>query len=149
MKRNKMIFVYGLIMLVCVALIVVVGLATGPSVGQDSDKGQNAIDEKQNSIRLLEERVAELEKENAALKDEVKKISEERDALAKENQQLYTSESKTVTMEQALADLKDIYEKYKAGDIAEAKADFGKIEPMGYDEATLAYYEILNDILGD
>ncbi len=149
MKRNKMIFVYGLIMLVCVALIAVIGLATGPSVHHDSEKGQNAIDEKQNSIRLLEERVAELEKENAALNEEVKKVTEERDALLEESKKIDTSGSEAVTLEQAMSDLKDIYENYKAGNVAEAKGAFEKIEPMGFDDATLAYYEILKDVLGN
>ena len=146
MQRNKMIFVYGLIMLACVALIVVVGLVTGPAVSSDSGEGQNAIDEKQNSIRILEEKVAALEKD-------MEKITAERDALAEENEnlretlQLDSSESDYVTMEQAMADLKDIYEIYKSGNVSKARSEFAKIEPMGFDDATLAYYELLKDVL--
>lgn len=147
---NRRVFLYGVIMLLCVALIVVIGLLTGPGSGENSIEGQNVIEEKQNNIRMLEEKVSALESEVESLKVEKNKYIAQVNSLTEQLQSkpLNTDESDTATYEQAFADLKNIYQTFKAGKVDEAKAAFVKIEPMGYDDATLAYYEILKDILG-
>ncbi len=149
-NNNKRVFLYGVIMLLCVAIIVIVGLVTGSGIGENNIEGQNLIDEKQNNIRLLEEKVSALEKEVESLKVEKNKYIAQVNSLTEQldNTSLNTEASDAATHAQAFADLKNIYNTFKAGKVDEAKAAFVKIEPMGYDDATLAYYEILKDLLG-
>lgn len=146
---NRRFFLYGVIMLICVALIVSIGLMIGHIIGDNDIEGQNVIDEKQNNIRVLEEKVSVLENELEALKVEKNKYIAQVNSLTEQLQSkpLNTDESDAATLEQAFADLKNIYQTFKAGKVDEAKAAFVKIEPMGYDDVTLAYYEILKDIL--
>ena len=142
--KNKMIFVYGLIMLVIVALFVVLGFVTSPENETDLLESQNLIEEKQNSIRKLEEENSNLKKENEQLSSEVENF---KNRIAELEAQFGAEGSEDVTMSQALADLKDIYEDYKSGNVSRAKENFAKIVPMGYDDATQAYYDLLKDVL--
>ena len=162
MKRNKMVFIYGLIMLVVVALIVILGYVTGPKHDESQEVSQTLIDEKQNSIRRLEEELEGVKKENSNLiveKDELL-LQQKNDAakiqsLEAENKALKEqldsaaalTEADAVTMAQALADLKDIYENHKSGNVQDAKAAFEKIDTNGYSDEVLAYYELLKDIM--
>lgn len=162
MKRNKMVFIYGLIMLVVVALVVVLGYVTGPQHDESQETSQTLIDEKQNSIRRLEEELEGAKKENSNLiveKDELL-LQQKNDAakiqsLEAENKTLKEqldsatalTEADAVTMAQALADLKDIYENHKAGNVQDAKEAFEKIDTNGYSDEVLAYYELLKDVL--
>ena len=139
-----MIFVYGLIMLVIVALFVVLGFVTSPENETDLLESQNLIEEKQNSIRKLEEENSNLKKENEQLSSEVENF---KNRIAELEAQFGAEGSEDVTMSQALADLKDIYEDYKSGNVSRAKENFAKIVPMGYDDATQAYYDLLKDVL--
>lgn len=142
--KNKMIFVYGLIMLVIVALFVVLGFVTSPENETGLLESQNLIEEKQNSIRKLEEENSNLKKENEQLSSEVENC---KNRIAELEAQFGAEGSEDVTMSQALADLKDIYEDYKSGNVSRAKENFAKIVPMGYDDATQAYYDLLKDVL--
>ncbi|MBQ7097961.1 MAG: hypothetical protein IJN96_07770 [Clostridia bacterium] len=147
---SRRVFLYGVIMLLCVVLIVLIGFLTGSGIGEDNIESQNLIDEKQNNIRLLEEKVSALESEVESLTVEKNKYIAQVNSLTEQLQSkpLNTDESDAATYAQAFSDLKNIYETFKAGKVDEAKAAFVKIEPMGYDDATLAYYEILKDLLG-
>ena len=145
-KNPKLILVYGLIMLVCVIIVVIIGLATGPKhIGGENSESQTLIDEKQNSFRSLEENVAALEKEVETLKLEKNQYISQVEELKKK------AEGKTVpnsTEEnKMLESLVEIYETFKSGDAETAKASFAEIDSADFDRATLAYYQILKDVL--
>lgn len=142
-KNTKRIFVYGIIMLVCVAAVVLIGITTGPNnFGDENKENHQLIQEKQNNIRILEEQVALLQKEVDVLTAENEEIKKQLD-----EQPIDTGVSKEINLQQMLADLRDIYEMFKSGDVEKARDEFEKIEPVGFDDATHAYYEILGDIL--
>jgi len=139
-KSNKMVFVYGLIMLACVVVMIVIGFATSPEHDSESSpEGQNLIDEKQNNVRLLEEKVSELEGEIETLKVEKNKYIGRIEEL---EQQIQNQPSETT-----VAELKTIFETYKSGAVDEAKEAFEQLDPTGYDEVSLAYYEILKEVI--
>ena len=134
MKRDyKRVCIYGIIMLLCVVVIVLVGWLSQKKIDTQEIEYQNLITANQNSIRTLEEKVAELEKENKSLKEQLS--------------QSMMLQSDVTTSNQALADLKEIYDTFKNGKKEQAKAAFNKIETMGFDDTALAYYEILKDML--
>lgn len=134
MKRDyKRVCIYGIIMLLCVVVIVVVGWLSQKKIDVQEIEYQNLITANQNSIRTLEEKIAELEKENEELKEQVS--------------QSMMLQSDVTTSNQAFADLEEIYDMFKDGKKEQARTAFKKIEPMGFDDATLAYYEILKDML--
>ncbi len=134
MKRDyKRVCVYGIIMLLCVVVIVVVGWLSQKKIDVQEIEYQNLITANQNSIRTLEEKISKLEKENKELKEQIS--------------QSMMLQSDVTTSNQALADLKEIYDAFKNGKKEQARTAFKKIEPMGFDDAALAYYEILKDML--
>ncbi len=134
MKKNyKKIYSYGIIFLVCVIAIVAVGILSQHNPQGEKIDYQNLIEANQNSIRLLEEENAKLKKTISELE---KKLSEEK-----------LFESDVTTVSQAINDMKEIYEKFKSGEKDKAKDDFKKIEPIGFDDNALLYYEILKDLL--
>ncbi len=134
MKRDyKRVCIYGIIMLLCVVVIVVVGWLSQKKIDVQQIEYQNLITANQNSIRTLEEKIAELEKENKELKEQIS--------------QSMMLQSDVTTSNQAFADLEEIYDMFKDGKKEQARTAFKKIEPMGFDDATLAYYEILKDML--
>lgn len=132
-KDYRRVLIYGLVMLACVIVIVIMGILSQKKIDGYEDEYQNLVTANQNSIRTLEEKIAELEKENKALQKQVNDIS--------------SQESDITTQTQVLSDLKDIFEAFKAGKTEEAKNTFKKIEPMGFDDSTLAYYELLKYVL--
>ena len=72
MKRDyKRVCIYGIIMLLCVVVIVLVGWLSQKKIDTQEIEYQNLITANQNSIRTLEEKVAELEKENKSLKEQL------------------------------------------------------------------------------
>ena len=134
MKKNyKRIFGYALVMLACVMIMVLVACLSENRLEEYQDEYNESMTLSQKQIVSLEQQIEKLEKENA----ELKKINEKNMSIGAE----------AVTTEQAFADLREIYEKYKSGKTAEAKAEFKKIEPIGFDDATLSYYELLSDML--
>jgi len=134
MKRDyKKVYIYGIIMLACVIVIVIIGLLSEKKISGYEADYQNLITANQNSIRILEEENTELKRRNKELEEQLS------DAL------LFKSDVETVN--QAMNDLKDIYDDYKAGKLDKAKDAFKKIEPMGFDDTSLMYYEILKDLL--
>lgn len=132
-KDYKRVCIYGIIMLLCVVMIVLVGWLSQRKIDVQEIEYQNLITANQNSIRALEEKVASLEKENKSLKEQLS--------------QSMMLQSDVTTSNQALADLKEIYDTFKSGKKEQARETFKKIETMGFDDTALAYYEILKDML--
>ena len=134
MKKNyKRIFGYAIILGVCALLMVLVTFLSENRFEDFEEQYQNDLTLSQKQIIGLEEQIEKLEKENAKLKMEVGRS----ESLG----------SDLVTSQQAISDLKEIYEKYKSGDVKSAKAELQKIEPIGFDDASLAYYQILIDVV--
>lgn len=134
MKKNyKKIFGEAIVLAACVLIIVLVACISENRLDDYQEEYQKGITLSQAQVEKLQAKIEVLENEKAELQ---KKLDE---ALA--------SASDSLTNQQALSDLKDIYEKYKSGKVQEAKKDFKKIEAMGFDDATLSYYELLSDIL--
>ena len=134
MKKNyKKIFGYALILGVCALLMVVFACLSENRLEDFEEQYKNDLTLNQKQILSLEEQIKSLEKENLKLKEELNKSQ--------------SLGSDLVTSQQVLSDLKEIYGKYKSGDVTVAKAELEKIEPLGFDDATLAYYQILVDIV--
>ena len=134
MKKNyKRIFGYAIILGVCALLMVGFACLSENRMDDFEEQYQKDMTLSQKQILSLEEQIENLEKENSKLKEELKTTE--------------SFGSDLVTSQQVISDLKEIYEKYKAGDVKSAKAALKKIEPMGFDDASLAYYQILVDII--
>ncbi|MBR5155233.1 MAG: hypothetical protein IKW62_01970 [Clostridia bacterium] len=134
MKKNyKKLYSYAIIMVVCVLAIVLIACLSENRIEGYQTEYEHALTVNQEQIQLLEEEIANLTKENYELKEKLE-----------DNMSLG---SDLITGQQAMSDMKDIYELYKSGKVAEAKKQFGKIEPIGFDDAALMYYEILSDLL--
>ncbi len=135
MKKNfNRILVYMMALHICVYSIVITGCTLHKKTENES-LHQNRLEESRETIKILEQENMELKKEN---KDLQKKLT-----------QAMSEKSKIITHGQALTDMINIYELYKSGMKSEAADEFKKIEPMGFDDSTLAYYEILKDVLGE
>ncbi len=134
MKKNyRRIFGYALIMCIC-AMILVIGACLSENRLENYQEQYNEnMTLSQQQILKLQEQVKTLETEKA----ELEKTLDDKMSLG----------SDLVTSQQALSDLKDIYQIYKSGNKDKAKKQFAKIEPLGFDDATLSYYEILSDLL--
>ncbi len=134
MKRDyRRILMYGLVMFICVIVIVVMAFLSQEKIDGHQLEYQKVITENQDNIRVLEEKILTLEKENKSLQKQLTDVMSMR--------------SDEATQSQIMRDLLDIYETYKSGDVEEAKKTFAKIEPMGFDDNALAYYELLKDYL--
>ncbi len=134
MKKNyKKLYGYAIIMVVCVLVIVLVAALSENRLEGYQTEYEEVMTAGQKQIQLLEEEIESLTNENAELKKELEKFN--------------SLGSDLVTTQQAMSDLKEIYEEYKSGNTAEAKKRFDKIEPIGFEDATLSYYEILKDLL--
>lgn len=96
-------------------------------------KNEQSILATQKQIDVLEEKIVNLTNENLELKKQLEKNS--------------VLESDLVTFQQALSDMRDIFEMYKTGNLSSAKKAYEKIEPIGFDDSTLAYFELLGELL--
>ncbi len=134
MKKNyKKLYGYAIIMVACVLVIVLMAALSENRLEGYQTEYEEAMTAGQKQIHMLEEEIVSLTKENSELKKEVEKYQ--------------SMGSDLVTGQQVMSDLKDIYEMYKSGKVQDAKKQFNKIEPMGFDDYTLAYYEVLKDLL--
>ncbi len=134
MKKNyKKLYGYAIIMLACVLVIVLIAALSENRLDGYQNQYEKAMTAGQKQIEILEEEIIALTEENSELKRELEDFQK--------------LNSDLVTGQQAMSDLKDIYKMYKSGKAAEAKKQFDKIEPMGFDDATLNYYEVLKDLL--
>lgn len=131
-KDYRRVLVYGLIMLACVVVIVIIGVLSDNKIEGYENDYQKLVETSQNSIRILEEDLAVLKKENKDLKEKIEKVM--------------TLEGDVATLGQAFADLREIFEEYRDGNVDEARKRFEKIEPMGFDDKTLCYYEALKEL---
>ena len=134
MKKNyRKLFGYGIIMAVCVLIIVLIACLSENRIEVYEDEYEKSVLATQKQLDGLEEKIVELTNENFELKKQLEKIN--------------GLESDLVTTQQALSDMKDIFEIYKNGDLVGAKKAYEKIEPIGFDDSTLAYYELLGELL--
>ena len=132
-KNYKKLYGYAIIMVVCVLIIVLIAALSDNRLKGYQTEYEEEMTAGQKQIEMLEEQIATLSEENSELKKEIA--------------QAQKLGSDLVTVQQAMSDLKDIYQMYKSGNETEAKAIFDKIEPMGFDDATLDYYQVLKDLL--
>ncbi len=120
-------------MIACVLIIVLVAALSENRLEGYQTEYEEAMTAGQKQIQMLEEEIVTLTQKNKELEKEITELKK--------------STSDLVTAEQAYTDLKDIYDMYKSGRVTEAKKQLGKIEPMGYNDATMNYYEVLKDLL--
>lgn len=134
MKRDyKKVLLYGLTMLACVALILVIAIVSDNKIDGYESNYQSLVKVSESNIKMLEKEIDVLEKENKDLKEKLKKSM--------------TLESDVATLGQIFADLREIFELYQDGNVEEAREKFEKIEPMGFDDKTLCYYEALKELM--
>ena len=132
-KNYKKLFGYAIVMVVCVLIIVLMACLSENRLEGYENEYEQSILASQKQVDLLEEKIVGLTNENLELKKQLEKTS--------------GLESDLVTSQQALSDMKDIFEMYKDGDLSSAKKAYGKIEPIGFDDSTLAYFELLGELL--
>lgn len=138
MKNNyKCILLFSVVLLICAMAIT--GCVSKKELENGETTYQDMLKESRETLKILEKETAELKKKNEELEEENKE-------LQTKLTQALSEKSDMTTHSQALADLIDIYELYKSGKANDAAAKLKKIEPMGFDDATLAYYEILKDV---
>lgn len=134
MKKNyKKVYGYGLIMVVCVILIVLVACLSETRLDSFQEEYELQMTGSQKQIKLLEKQIVDLTEKNRELEEKLQKTA--------------TLEAELETGNQALNDLIDIYGQYKDGDKSAAKEKLSKIEPIGFDDTALAYYQLLKDFL--
>lgn len=114
---------------------------------------KNSAENEKTSQEMLAE-ISALKGETAELKRINKELESQNDNLEKENKELQTKltqemsdKSDITTQDQVMSDLMNIYKLYKSGKTSDASAKIKKIEPMGFDDETLAFYEVLKDVL--
>ncbi len=132
-KNYKKLFGYAVVMVVCVFIIVLMACLSENRLEGYENEYEQSILATQKQIDVLEEKLVNLTNENLELKKQLEKNS--------------GLESDLVTSQQALSDMKDIFEMYKTGDLSSAKKAYEKIEPIGFDDSTLAYFELLGELL--
>ncbi len=132
-KNYKKLYGYVIIMVVCVLIIVLMAAISKNRIDEYKGEYLKQLDENQTRIQELEKQIADLTDQNQQLKKELEK-----------GQSLG---SDLVTLQQAMSDLRSIYQTYKSGNAAEAKKQLDKIEPIGFDDTTLSYYEVLCDLI--
>lgn len=134
MKKNiKKLYVYGLIMIVCVIVIVLIAWMSDTRVNNYQSEYETQLTARQSEIDVLQKRIAELEDKNSELE---KTNKENIDALAKLDK-----------YSQTMNDLTEVYKLFKDGKEEEAKNLFSQLDTTGYDDGALAFYEILKEIL--
>ena len=134
MKKNYIkVYGYAVIMIVCVIAIVLIACLSENRLDSYQEEYENTITVNQKQIESLEKEIAMLSDENKELK---KKVEE-----------TLTLQTELEGGQQAMSDMKEIYSLYKSGSKTEAKNRFSKIEPIGFDDMCLAYYELLKDYL--
>lgn len=132
-KKAKAIRGYGLILAICILAIFAVLALSQKTLQNFQEQASQTSAAYLEQIEELEEKVADLEKDNKTLQELI-------------NQNIDFG-SGLITSQQAMSDLKDIYELYKDGKKDQAKSAFERINTMGFDDNALSYYEILSDIL--
>lgn len=132
-KNYKKLFGYGIVMLVCVLVIVLMACLSENRLAGYESEYEESILATQKQVEALEEKIVSLTNENLELKKQLEKTA--------------GLEADLVTSQQALSDMKDIFKTYKGGDENSAKAAYQKIEPMGFDDSALAYFELLGELL--
>ena len=134
MKKNiKKLYVYGLIMIVCVIVIVLIAWMSDTRVNNYQSEYETQLTARQSEIDVLQKRIAELEDKNSELE---KTNKENIDALAKLDK-----------YSQTMNDLTEVYKLFKDGKEEEAKNLFSQLDTTGYDDGALAFYETLKEIL--
>ena len=132
-KNYKKLFGYAIVMVVCVFIIVLMACLSENRLEGYENEYEQSILATQKQIDVLEEKIVNLTNENLELKKQLEKNS--------------VLESDLVTFQQALSDMRDIFEMYKTGNLSSAKKAYEKIEPIGFDDSTLAYFELLGELL--
>lgn len=140
MRISRKIIGYALIMIFFVGLIVLIGILSDNKLDTRQEEYEKEIIGTQIQIEALEKKIADLSAENEELKKSL-------EAEKKQNDENVELQSKLETSSQALSGLKDIYDLYKSGSKSQAKDLLSKIEPIGFDDASLAYYELLKDFI--
>ncbi|MBR5615014.1 MAG: hypothetical protein IKT39_06060 [Clostridia bacterium] len=134
MKKNyKRIFGYAFIMIICVIAIVLMACLSENRLEGYQTEYETAINGHQRQIEALEKEILNLSNENAELKKKIDMTS--------------SLQSELETGSQAMNDMKELFELFKSGSRDEARKEFAKIEPIGFDDVSLAYYELLKEYL--
>ena len=100
-KNYKKLYGYAIIMVVCVLIIVLIAALSDNRLKGYQTEYEEEMTAGQKQIEMLEEQIATLSEENSELKKEIA--------------QAQKLGSDLVTVQQAMSDLKDIYQMYKSG----------------------------------
>jgi len=134
MKKDfKKVYGYGLIMIVAVLIIVVIAFLSESRVDDAHEEYKNVLSVNEGIINQLEEKVDELEAENESLRKDAENNMDIQAKLDKHNQ--------------IMSDLTEVYNYIKDGKQTLAVEKLAKIEPVGFDDGELAFYEALKELV--
>lgn len=138
--KNKYKRILLFVIVLCIFSMAIAGCASETKMEESEKSYQEMLEKCQVALSALEEKTAELKTQKENLEKENKE-------LQTKLTQALSEKSDITTQSQAMADLMDIYSVYKSGKTTEALEKIKMIEPMGFDDETLAFYEILKNIL--
>ena len=146
MKKNyKRIFAFGVILIVF--SIIITGCKSKNNLAESEKTNAELLLESQAEVSALKGETAELKRINEELLSQNDNLDKQNKELQKKLTQALSEKSDITTQDQVMTDLMYIYKLYKSGKATDALVKIKKIEPMGFDDITLAFYEMLKDVL--
>ncbi len=129
----KKIYSYAIVMIIFVFAIVLTVFLSETKIDNNQKKYEELLAIEKTESEKLKDRIVELEKENEELK--------------RRKEQTITTQSDFEQHIQSMNDLTEIYKLIERKKLDEAKELFSRLETAGFDDSTLAYYELLKDVL--
>ncbi len=137
-RKDKKLFITLILMFVIVASLIII---TWLYEGRNREY-EDAIAAKDKTLNSITMSYGELKEENKILTKTVKELKEENEIL-KNTLGVFSTETDFATYQQSLNDLSDISLMIKEGNLDGAKEELLKINPSGFDNAALSFYESL------
>lgn len=134
MKKDfKKVFGYGLIMIIAVLVIVIIACLSESRVDDAHETYKSVLSENASVIETLEKEKAELENKIAELEKTLENSMDIQAKLDRHNQ--------------VMSDLTEVYNFIKEGKNGLAADRLKVIEPVGFDDGELAFYEALRNMV--
>ena len=137
-RKDKKLFITLILMFLIVASLI---LITWLYEGRNREY-EDAIAAKDKTLNSITMSYGELKEENKTLTKTVKELKEENELL-KNSLGTFSTETDFATYQQILNDLSDISLMIKEGNKEGAKEELLKINPSGFDNTALSFYESL------
>lgn len=145
--NNKRSLAFCIVVIIC--LMTIAGCSPKTNLKENNKTTEDLLLESQVEVSSLKGETAELKRINKELQSRNESLEKENDELQTKLTQVLSEKSDITTQDQVMLDLMYIYKLYKSGKMSDALSKIKKIEPMGFDDVTLAFYEMLKDVLAE